>query len=123
MKLSITPQTFNYIAITLARFKWPLLSWSAFFFILFLLLQSQINYSTPTPLVWLAIFILFMAIESLVICAFIFFFQVLPSTQEINQQWVRFYRVIEWCETLLFTLLIPLPFILYCFAFIRLNGN
>lgn len=122
MKLSISPETFNYIAITLARFKWALMSWSAFLFVLFLLLQSQITFSTPNALVWLAIFILFIAIESLVACAFIFFFQILPSTKEQSAQWVSFYRAIEWCETLLFTVLIPLPVILYIYAFIHLNS-
>jgi hypothetical protein len=120
MKPPISPELFNYIAISLSRFKWQLLAWSAFFFCLFILLQSQIQLNTPSPLVWLAIFILFTAIESLVISAFIFFFQVLPSSRENNQTWQQFYRTIEWCEALLFTLLLPLPIILFIYAFVRL---
>ena len=118
----ISPELYNYIAISLSRFKWPLLAWSAFFFCLFILLQTQIQLNTPSFLVWFAIFILFSAIESLVIAAFIFFFQVLPSTRENNLRWQHFYRVIEWCEAMLFTVLLPLPVILFFYAFIRLSA-
>ena len=120
MKLSISPNVFNYIAISLSRFKWQLLAWSVFFFILFALLQSQIQFNTPNFLIWFAILILFTAIESLVITAFIFFFQVLPSTQECNAKSLQFYRTIEWCEAVLFTILLPLPIVLFIYAFIRL---
>lgn len=120
MKPAISPELFNYIAISLSRFKWPLLAWSAFFFSLFALLQTQIQLNTPSFLVWLAIFILFTAIESLVISAFIFFFQALPSTRENNLTWQQFYRVIEWCEAILFTILLPLPILLFIYAFMRL---
>jgi hypothetical protein len=120
MKPPVSPELFNYIAISLSRFKWQLLAWSAFFFCLFILLQSQIQLNTPSPLVWLAIFILFTAIESLVISAFIFFFQVLPSSRENSPKWQQFYRTIEWCEALLFTLLLPLPIILFIYAFVQL---
>jgi|VirMetMinimDraft_7_1064189.scaffolds.fasta_scaffold02651_7 hypothetical protein len=122
MLFSISPELFNYIAITFARFKWQLLAWSLFFFLLFIGLQSQIQLKTPSILVWLAILILFIAIESLVVSAFMFFFQVLPSTREENASWYKFYRAIEWCETLLFTILLPLPIILFCYAFIRLEA-
>ncbi len=120
MQPPVSPELFNYIAISLSRFKWQLLAWSAFFFCLFTLLQSQIQLNTPSPLVWLAIFILFTAIESLVISAFIFFFQVLPSSRENSPKWQQFYRTIEWCEALLFTILLPLPIILFIYAFVRL---
>lgn len=120
MKLSISPELFNYIAITFARFKWQLLAWCVFFFVLFIGLQAQIQLKTPSVLVWLAILILFMAIESLVVSAFIFFFQVLPSTREENASWYRFYRTIEWCETILFAILLPLPIVLFFYAFIRI---
>lgn len=120
MKPPISPELFNYIAISLSRFKWQLLAWSLFFFGLFVLLQSQIQLNTPGMLVWLAIFILFAAIESLVISAFIFFFQVLPSSRENSLKWQQFYRAIEWCEALLFTILLPLPIILFTYAFVRL---
>tara|TARA_R110000744_G_scaffold98144_2_gene189613 strand:- start:3420 stop:3788 length:369 start_codon:yes stop_codon:yes gene_type:complete len=120
MLSSISPELFNYIAITFARFKWQLLAWSIFFFVLFIGLQSQIQLKTPSVLVWLAILILFVAIESLVVAAFMFFFQVLPSTREENIAWFKFYRTIEWCETILFTILLPLPIVLFIYAFVRL---
>lgn len=120
MLSSISPELFNYIAITFARFKWQLLAWSCFFFILFIGLQTQIQLKTPSVLVWLAILILFIAIESLVVAAFMFFFQVLPSTREENVSLFKFYRAIEWCETILFTVLLPLPIVLFIYAFIRL---
>jgi len=120
MLSSISPEIFNYIAITFARFKWQLLAWSLFFFVLFTGLQAQIQLKTPSVLVWLAILILFIAIESLVVSTFIFFFQVLPSTREENAAWFKFYRTIEWCETILFTILLPLPIILFLYAFVRL---
>jgi len=120
MLLSISPELFNYIAITFARFKWQFLAWSLFFFVLFMILQTQIQLKTPSVLVWLAILILFIAIESLVVAAFMFFFQVLPSTREENAAWYKFYRTIEWCETILFTILLPLPIILFIYTFIRL---
>ncbi|MBA6291086.1 hypothetical protein H4J58_13855 [Colwellia sp. MB3u-70] len=120
MPFSITPELFNYIAITFARFKWQLLAWSLFFFVLYIALQSQIQLKTPSVLVWLAILILFVAIESLVVSAFMFFFQVLPSTREENGPWFTFYRSIEWCETILFAILLPLPIVLFIYAFVRL---
>ncbi|MBA6327881.1 hypothetical protein H4J46_08015 [Colwellia sp. MB02u-6] len=120
MPFSITPELFNYIAITFARFKWQLLAWSLFFFVLYIALQSQIQLKTPSVLVWLAILILFVAIESLVVSAFMFFFQVLPSTREENGAWFTFYRSIEWCETILFAILLPLPIVLFIYAFLRL---
>ncbi|MBA6391824.1 hypothetical protein H4J38_13705 [Colwellia sp. BRX10-3] len=120
MLSSINPELFNYIAITFGRFKWQLLAWSLFFFILFMGLQAQIQLKTPSVLVWLAILILFIAIESLVVSAFMFFFQVLPSTREENVSLFKFYRTIEWCETILFTVLLPLPIVLFIYAFIRL---
>lgn len=123
MLFSISPELFNYIAISFARFKWPLLTWSLLLFALFIILQTQIQFNTPSTLVWLAILILFTAIESLVVAAFMFFFQVLPSTKEENKAWFKFYRLIEWCETILFTVLLPLPIILFMYAFISLQAS
>ena len=120
MLSSISPELFNYIAITFARFKWQLLAWSIFFFVLFIGLQAQIQLKTPSVLVWIAILILFIAIESLVVAAFMFFFQVLPSTREENIAWFKFYRTIEWCETILFAILLPLPIVLFLYTFLRL---
>jgi hypothetical protein len=120
MLSSINPELFNYIAITFGRFKWQLLAWSLFFFVLFIGLQAQIQLKTPSVLVWLAILILFVAIESLVVSAFMFFFQVLPSTRAENVALFKFYRTIEWCETILFAILLPLPIVLFTYAFVHL---
>lgn len=119
MKHWFTPESFHYLAINLAEYKWRLLAWSAGAFLLFMLLETQIGNTTPASLVWLALAILFLALQLLVFGAFIFFFQVLPSTKTDNQQWFQFYRSIEWCETLLFALLLPLPTISYLYALIR----
>ncbi|MGB1261585.1 MAG: hypothetical protein ACPG52_01640 [Cognaticolwellia sp.] len=122
MKIYLSPELFNYIAISFSRVKWQLLAWSLFFFALFMLLQAQIQLKTPSALVWLAILILFVAIESLVLSAFMFFFQILPSSREENPIWHKFYRLIEWCETILFAILLPLPIVLFFYAFIRLEA-
>lgn len=123
MKYPFTPKNFNYIAISTSRIKWQLLLWSIFGFTLFAGLKSQINFNTPSFLLWLAIFILFSAIEALVVTTFIFFFQNLPSLNEHNPYWYRFYQVIEWCETFLFTILLPLPMILFIYTFYHLHGH
>jgi hypothetical protein len=118
MKYRFTPESFNNIAITLSDYRWKLLAWSVFAFILFLLLNKQINYSTPTTLVWLAIFILFAALQALVVASFIFFFQNLPSNKAENKSLIRFYRTIEWCEAIIFTIIFPLPMLLFFYALI-----
>jgi hypothetical protein len=74
--------------------------------------------STPSVLVWFAIFILFAALQALVVASFIFFFQTLPSNKEDNKQWRKFYRTIEWCEAIVFTVIFPLPMLLYIYALI-----
>jgi hypothetical protein len=116
MKYRLTPELFNNIAITLSSYRWSLLAWSGFFFALFLILSDQIVQSTPSTLVWFAIFILFAALQVLVIASFIFFFQSLPSNKEENIQWRKFYRTIEWCEAIVFTVIFPLPMLLYIYA-------
>lgn len=113
-----TPETFNNIAISLAEYRWKLLLWSLFAFILFFILQGKVANTTPVFLIWLTIFILFSALQTLVIASFVFFFQVLPSVRSDNEQWRNFYRAIEWCETLLFTFILPLPFLLFLYAFL-----
>jgi hypothetical protein len=118
MKYSLTPDFFNHIAISLVAYRWNLLAWSGFTFVLFLILNAQINYSTPSTLVWLAIFILFAALQALVIATFIFFFQTLPSNKLENQPWRKFYRAIEWCEAIIFTVISPLPMLLFIYALI-----
>ena len=115
MKYMLTPSVFNQIAILLWNVRWRLLQWSLFGFILFIVLQNQINFSTPNLLVWFALFILFFALQILVIASFIFFFKNLPSTKAKSQNWFTFYRIIEWCEALIFTLLIPFPTLIYLY--------
>jgi hypothetical protein len=118
MKYRLTPELFNNIAITFTSYRWSLLAWSGFFFALFLILSKQIAQSTPSLLVWFAIFILFSALQALVFASFIFFFQVLPSNKEENKPWQKFYRMIEWCEALIFTVILPLPMLLFLYALI-----
>ena len=116
MTLCFTPESFHYLASSLLSLKWRLLGWSAAAFSLYLLLELQLSYSTPNFLIWLALAVLFLALQLLVFSAFIFFFQVLPSTTTNKRNWFVFYRYIEWSETLLFTLLLPLPTISYLYA-------
>jgi len=115
MKYLLTPEVFNQVAVLFWNTRWRFLQWSLFSFVLFLILQSQISSSTPNVLVWLALLILFFALQILVLASFIFFFKNLPSTKAKSTHWYRFYRVIEWCETLIFTLLIPFPTLIYLY--------
>jgi len=118
MKYRFTPESFSNIAITLSVYRWKLLAWSGFSFLLFLLLNTQINFSTPTTLVWFAIFILFAALQALVVASFIFFFQTLPSNKAENKPLFKFYRIIEWCEAIIFTIILPLPMFFFFYALI-----
>lgn len=122
MKYWFTPENFHLAATTLSPLRWRLLAWSLFAFILFLLLQAQIKFATPNLLVWVALFILFFALQALVLASFIFFFQVLPSDNAKTRYWFQLYRVIEWCETLLFALLLPLPTLSFIYALLSVNG-
>ena len=115
MKYILTPILFNQVATLLWNIRWRLLQWSFLGFVLFMLLQSQVELTTPNLLVWLALFILFSALELLVIASFIFFFKSLPSTKAKTKPWFRFYRTIEWCEAIIFTLLLPFPIIVYLY--------
>jgi|TARA_B110000091_G_C13583448_1_gene377496 hypothetical protein len=121
MKCWFTPEIFHYLASNLSNFKWRLLSLSAAAFILYLLLELQVSEETPTLLIWLALAILFTALQILVFSSFIFFFQVLPSTKANKKSWYIFYRVIEWSETLLFALLLPSPTLGFIYAIFSLN--
>lgn len=118
MKFWFNPELFNHIAISVAEYRWSLLLWSLFAFVLFMVLQYQIETATPTFLIWVAIFILFAALQALVLAAFIFFFQVLPSSKIQDKQWRKFYRTIEWCEALIFGFILPLPALLFVYAVI-----
>jgi len=118
MKIWLTPDVFNNIAISLAEYRWKLLVSSLLAFGLFAILQAQVVNNTPSSLVWLVIFILFAALQALVVATFIFFFQALPSTRTQDKQWIKFYRTIEWCETFLFGFILPLPSLLFIYAYI-----
>ncbi|WDE01226.1 hypothetical protein [Thalassomonas actiniarum] len=122
MKYWFTPESFHLAASSLSPLRWRLLAWSLFAFILFLMLQAQIKFATPNFLVWVALFILFSALQALVLASFIFFFQILPSDSARTRYWFRLYRVIEWCETLLFALLLPLPTLSFIYAVLSVNG-
>jgi len=102
-------------------FRWKLLMWSALFFTLFLLLQDKINAVTPIALIWLILFLLFSALQLLVFSTFIFFFRDLHSNKANNLFWFKFYRIIEWCEAILFFLLLPLPSLIFIYSLIRLG--
>lgn len=118
MKYIFTPEVFNQIAIVLWNVRWRLLQWSLFSFILFILLQSQIQLTTPSILIWFALFVLFFALQILVIASFIFFFKTLPSNKAKNPKWFIFYRTIEWCETIIFTVLVPFPTLIYLYMLV-----
>ncbi len=120
MRTWLSPETFNNIAIMLAHYRWKLLMWSVFAFVLFVILQYQVVYATPQSLIWLVIFILFAALQALVLSSFIFFFQVLPSTKITNKKLYKFYRAIEWCEAVLFGFILPLPILLFVYAYITI---
>ena len=114
----ITPERFQQIALFFIDYQWRLLGCSLLSFVLFALLKLQIISTTPDMLVWLAIFILFFALQNLVLAAFIIFFQQLPSSKANDKQWFTLYRTVEWCETLLFAFLLPLPAMIFCYALI-----
>jgi len=121
MKYWFTPESFHLLASNLSHYKWKILLWSAAAFSLYLLLELQITNETPTLLIYLALAILFAALQMLVFSSFIFFFQVLPSTKTSKKNWFIFYRLIEWSETLLFALLLPLPTLGLIYAILSLN--
>lgn len=118
MKYWINPQILNGIAISISPWRWRLLIWSALTFVLFVLLTLIIDSTTPAFLVWIAMFILFAALQILVIASFIFFFQVLPSSKVDDKRLLNFYKAIEWCESIIFCVILPLPTLLYIYALI-----
>lgn len=121
MNYWFTPESFHLLASNLSQYKWRLLMFSAAAFALYTVLELQVSQSTPTFLIWMALAILFSALQILVFSSFIFFFQVLPSSRTNKKSWYIFYRTIEWCETLLFALLLPLPTISFIYAIFSLN--
>ena len=131
MKLYFSPVIFNSVAQRFSTLRWRLLSWSFLLMSLFILIQTQINTNTPNELLWLAFFILFTGIQCLVFSAFIFFFLQLPSQKEVSKSlseeslspnyWYKLYKTIEWCEALLFFILLPLPVLLFIYALLMIG--
>ena len=116
MRYLFTPTYFNHVALFFIEQRWRLLIWSAFAFLLFLFLERQIEASTPNILIWLALLILFSALQALILSSFIFFFQSLTSIKAQRGVLYRFYCVIEWCEAVIFTLLLPFPTLVFLYA-------
>jgi len=120
MKFLITPDHFQQIAISFVSYRWKLLMWSIGGFLLFTLLQFQITSNTPWPLVWIAIALLFISIQSLILSSFIFFFRQLASNTTDDSTWLAIYKTIEWCETILFAILLPLPPLTLVYAILNI---
>jgi len=121
--LWFSPERFHYFAKLYYPKRWQLLLWSFLSFTLFALLEGQIVNTTPSILLAIALFILFFALQSLVFASFLSFFKALPShqyTQEKQSVSYRFYRFIEWAETLLFGFLLPLPTLGFIYASLML---
>jgi hypothetical protein len=131
MKLYFSPDTFHLYAQRFSPFRWRFLSWSLMLLALFVLVQSQISSSTPTPLLWLAFLLLFSGLQLLVFSAFILFFLQLPSHKEARKAlikstqnksyWYQLYRLVEWCEAILFFILLPLPTLIFFYALITVS--
>jgi hypothetical protein len=116
MRYLFTPTHYNHLALFFIEQRWRLLIWSTFAFILFIFLETQIEDSTPNLLIWVALFILFSALQALVLSSFIFFFQNLASIKAQKGMLYRFYCFIEWCEAIIFTLLVPFPVFIFLYA-------
>ncbi len=112
----LSPELFNNLAITLYDFRWRIILWSICSFVLSFVLQQQLHKQAPYVFLIITLSLLFLALQSLVLAAFIFFFQRLPSNQYQQDGLHYFYRAIEWCETLLFTILLPLPLLMFIYA-------
>lgn len=122
MKHWFTPKSFHQLALIVSPYRWRLLAWSALVFALYLLLETQITQTTPNTLVWLSLFILFASLQILVFASFIFFFKKLPSTLVKDTAWRKLYQVVEWCEAMLFALLLPLPSLVFLYALCMVSG-
>ena len=122
MKLYFSPNLFHLVAQQFLNYRWRLLLSSLVFIGFFILLQKQINSETPTELIWLALFILFAGLQLLIFSAFIFFFQQLPSKSESllhdenRHFWFKLYKAVEWCEAILFFVILPLPALIFFYA-------
>ena len=122
MKLYCSPDLFHLLAQQFLSFRWRLLLWGLLLIGFFSILQGEISTETPKKLIWLALFILFTGLQLLIFSAFIFFFQQLPSKNEADrhnddsQFWFKLYQGIEWCEAVLFFIILPLPTITFVYA-------
>ena len=121
--LWFSPEQYHQLATKYYSKRWQLLTWSFLSFVLFTLIETKIFNVTPSVLVALALFILFFALQSLVLASFLFFFKTLPSNQhktDVTTGVYRFYRTIEWLETLLFSFLLPLPMLGFLYAMLMI---
>ncbi len=121
--LWFSPEQYHQLATKYFNKRWLLLMWSFLSFALFTLIESKIFNVTPSALVALALFILFFALQSLVLASFLFFFKSLPSNHhkaDTTSAVYRFYRTIEWLETLLFSFLLPLPVLGFLYAMLMI---
>lgn len=116
----ISPQLFQYFAITLNEYRWHFFMWAAFCFCLFFSLLNFISASTPLILLWLVILCLTLGFQLLIIAAFIMFFRNLPSNNAAEQQWLTLYRTVEWCEAILFSFMLPMPLLLLAYTFVSI---
>ena len=122
MKLYCSPDLFHLLAQQFFSFRWRLMLWGLLLISFFSILQGKISTETPKELIWLALFILFTGLQLLIFSAFIFFFQQLPSKieaarhNENSQFWFKLYKGIEWCEAVLFFIILPLPTITFVYA-------
>ena len=119
MKYYFTPNVFNVLAQTLVNIRWKLLLWGVLGIALYLVLNSLIQSTTPNVLVWINVFIIFASLQALVISTFIFFFQYLPSENTDESFLYQLYKIVEWSEAILFTILLPLPSLIFIFAFFQ----
>lgn len=120
MRLYFTPNTYQQVATIFKHLRWKLLTSSAVSFSFYLILNNQINALTPDYWLWINLFVLFFALQMLILSAFIFFFRCLPSTQAKEPFWILFYTIIEWCEAIIFTFLLPLPALIFAYVLIFL---
>lgn len=118
MAYYFTPQVFNQIAISYQSYRWQLLLWSILGLALYVLLLEQSKNNTPDILIWLNISIVLASIQALVLSAFIFFFQSLPSQSTNEIFWQKLYWIVEWSEAILFTILLPFPSLIFIFALV-----
>ena len=115
-----SPFIFHLLAISFYEYRWRFILYSSFSFIFYLAAQHLVTVNTANIFIWLVIFSLFAALQLLVIAAFIFFFASLASIKEHQPFWQRLYQSVEWIEAILFSFILPLPSLLFIYAFISI---